>query len=195
MVQRVRDIHGRFVTPDEKAAQEAEIAARWHWEAPEVLREYDNGLRLVSLRDYRDLAKWGKNQSHCGGTHYKWVGEQQIWHFLTFLDKNNRCHGSVHLKDKEWFKKPHPEDTVKRAVVAGAGTFTPAVPDGLWCKSTDYESYTNYKSFANDYHNKSYKLFDKEVVVLSAYARGGANYGEEYNTKLKEFFAEHEVNA
>ena len=113
MPQRVRSVHGHFITVEEKAKEDAERAAKFAWAAPDVV--CDNipdypGYKIVSLRHPDDLVLFGQLMHHCAGSHVKWVTQERIWHFLTVLDSKGEPHVTVHLKDKEWMGKPHPDD-------------------------------------------------------------------------------------
>ena len=178
MVQRVRDIHGRFVHPDEKAAQEAAIAAKFAWKAPVVLREWGDGWRMVRFTDYEDLKRFGDIQGHCAGAHWKWCGEQQIWHLLTLLDPRGEPHGYLHMKDSQWIKQPHPDDDAaeKRADGVAIGRYNspfyynPGNLDGYYFKSSAYgvgyneEEY--YKNYRSDYTG-SYNVSGHKTDILS----------------------------
>ena len=114
MAQRVRSIHGQFITVEEKAVEDAAIAAKFGWKAPDVICADipgHPGKRLVSLRDPEDLEKFAKYMNHCANTHLKWVTAEKIWAFLTVLDQRGEPHGTIHLKDEEWLNKVHPADT------------------------------------------------------------------------------------
>lgn len=113
MVQRVRSIHGQFITVEEKAAEDAAIAAKFGWKAPDVVCADIPGhpnKRIVSLRDPDDLLKFGGLMGHCAGTHSKWASEERIWAFVTVLDQRGEPHGTLHLKDCEWAGREHPDD-------------------------------------------------------------------------------------
>ena len=110
MAQRVRSIHGHFITVEQKAIEDAERAAKLQWKAPEPVHTFENGYKLVSLRATEDLVKFGEEMRHCAGSHVKWVQVERIWHILTTLDEKGEAHGTLFLKDNDWFKKPHPDD-------------------------------------------------------------------------------------
>ena len=119
---RVRDKHGKFVTPAQLIAQQEEEAARIAALDPTGARTRDKALfgdrwkdlrpiwdvpthpgwRMVRVVDPEDLTLFGKLQHHCTGSHTYWASKEQIWHFLTIMDDKNVPHTTLHLKDVEW---------------------------------------------------------------------------------------------
>ena len=171
MPQRGRSVHGNFITVEEKAKEDAERAARFAWTAPDVVCSSIPGYpgyKIVSLRHPDDLVLFGGLMNHCAGSHVKWVTQERIWHFLTVLDAKGEPHMTVHLKDKEWIGKSHPDDN--KGAGKGAGYYTGRHKNGAaYCNSQCYEN--------TIYANKAFTFEGKVVVPLSMnkkYATYGA---------------------
>lgn len=114
MPQKVRDIHGNFVTQEELDAQIAAIKAKFPWTKAETLYvpECRPDTRIVALTEPDDLLVFGKHMNHCSAGHVKWTKYEKIELFLTLLDKYDEPHSTVMLKKQEWFNRKHPGDTV-----------------------------------------------------------------------------------
>lgn len=196
MVQRVRDIHGRFVHPDEKAAQDAAIAAKYAWQAPVVIREWEDGYKLARIVEYADLKLLGELQGHCAGAHWKWCGEQQIWHIVTLLDSRGEPHGYVHMKDTEWIRKPHPDDTGSNVGKYAMGGYNNDVyyhPGDLnlpHFKSTAYGEGYNQPAYSHDYYSPfrgHYNVSGHKTDILSvgAFSEAQRKYIDEWLSEAR----------
>lgn len=141
MANRVRNRYGVFVTPEEKAREDAKFAqkfaAEFPWVAPETVYEYADGFKLVAVRAIEDLRLLGSVQGHCSGSHYHWAGELQIEHIMTILKPTGAPCGTFHAKDVEWFGKPHPDDDLGNLPKDRA--WTSISESKVWGSSTYYE--------------------------------------------------------
>lgn len=195
MANRVRNRRGQFVTVEEKAREDAEYAAKRAWSNLEVVKEFDDGKKLVQVTDPEDLTKWGKEMGHCGGSHYKWTTIENIWHFLTVLDEHGKVHCTWHLKDKEWFKKAHPDDDYAKGM---SEWYTGPHEMGLkYTKSTTYD-----RDYSVDYNYAEGKyvgtpchgvLDGKEVVLMTR--RADAKWQVYFDAWWEEVKVEQQENA
>ncbi len=76
------------------------------WVAPRVLHQYADGWKMVRLWHPADLMQWGKTMAHCGWSHGRWVNIN-IRFFLTLLDPDGVCHGTIDLRPVGWLRKQY----------------------------------------------------------------------------------------
>jgi hypothetical protein len=120
------------------------------WTPPKS-RDKMEELYLVRITDPEDLVTWGKYMGHSGGRYQKWIVDNPIWAFLTFIDPKGYPHVTIHLKQSAWFNRFHPDDAM--AVTDWPWGFGPGPVDTngkaqFWVKSTEYEG--EDKTFGQD---------------------------------------------
>ena len=102
-------------------------------------------VRLVRISTRADLNLWARLMGHSGARYDKWVIDERIWHFLTFLDENDNPHVTIHAKDVAWLDRKHPDDRFAVREQAWPYGYGPAPLDSenrarLWLTSTLYDN-------------------------------------------------------
>lgn len=169
------------------------------WANPEVLLEYPDdpkGLKMCRIADPVDIETLGRLEGHCAGTHFVWVCEEQIWHFLTLIDKDNVPHTTIHAKSVEWRNKQHPRDKLAfpfvverlkssghyqtwRDVVATAEKQNIELPEPGTYGPLGYPSST-YGSGPVEAYPNSVLIGEHEVSICSVSGKGLGDY--DYST-------------
>ena len=95
----------------------------------------------------------------------KRIEHPPIWHFLTFLDEEGYPHATIHLKDREWLYKKHPDDG-KSEEPDATWLFAPSPVDESgrarwWVNSTTYDD-------VDFDYNKPIMFLGNECVIMGA---------------------------
>lgn len=185
-----RDARGRFVPRAmENDGREAKVSLAasntvngvYQWKAETVYEDPSlPGYRVVHLLDEMDLARWGQQQMHCGGSHYKWTTLERRWYFFTVLRPGGKSDGTLHMKPVEYLFVRHPDDN--KGPTKGNTLYTgPSHGGESYARSTTYD--TTYNNVYADYYdshgmrhgvpelkeagNKSYEFDGKPQAILS----------------------------
>ena len=212
---RVRDDHGKLVTPEQLLAAKAQEAAKfadmtpttsmrgrdkakfannWKnieniWDVPEELAEKP-GWFIARITGAEDLKLFGALQHHCAANHVHWT-DIGLWQFLTIMDEKHVPHTTLHLKDAEWLDKKHKDD--------------PPVWDGRYSAKywADYEAWrlalppnedrASSTSYDSNRHtldwgmDKPVKINDRCYRVLSFENYGANGHAEAYDYRLNKY--------
>ena len=134
------------------------------WKAPAVVwRPPDNpDITLVQITEPEDLWAWGAYMGHSAGNYQKWAIDTPIWAFLTFLDGEGWPHCTIHLKEKQWLYKRHPDDD--KADMLGLYRHGPVQDeDGkvkYWPPSTTYDDVDPLYRYPIDFGGRVMAVMD-----------------------------------
>lgn len=124
-------------------------SVQWHDE--------ETNRTLIRITDPDELMQFGHVMGHCAGAHTKYACITPIEHFLTIIDAEGKPHGTLQLKDVEWYRKSHPDDDLihtrpRNIYHTRAGEQLGPLLSGGYAKGDE----THYfKSTAYDYKSKS----------------------------------------
>lgn len=103
---------------------------------------FENGWRIIRLRTFEDLAKLGKLQQHCSGSHWPWVCLATVEYFYVLCNGDGVPRSTIHGHACKWAGKSHPLDAKNLSWITS--NYYGAPPSGTGYGSDNLEYNVQY---------------------------------------------------